>query len=81
MKLTPDESRQLIARCDGEPLGSVLDDACEVVTTKLILRLKAKQRALKQQRDKLPLGDPQADVLKAQMRILGECIVELAETP
>lgn len=81
MKLTASEMHQLIASTDGRPLKTVIDDACELITAKLVLRLKAKQRAIKDRRAGLALGDPEANLLAAQMRALGEALVELAETP
>ena len=86
MKLNAELRRQLLANVSssaaaGDNFLALVDDACELLTGQIVLWLKARQRELKERRAKLPLGDPEANVLAAQMRTLGEAIVALAEAP
>lgn len=66
---------------DNAAPSSVIDDTCELLTGQIVLWLKSRQRALGEKRAALPLGDPDANIIVAQMRTLGEAIVALAEAP
>jgi hypothetical protein len=79
MKLKPDETVKLIAAIGGRSVDSLIDDACELLTAKIVLRIQAKRKKLVAARKALPLGDPKANDLARQIEILGQLTVELAE--
>jgi hypothetical protein len=81
MLLNPILRSQLVGTARATNPGGVIDDACELLTGQIVLWLKARQRTLGEKRAALPLGDPEANVVAAQMRTLGEAIVALAEAP
>lgn len=81
MKLTPSESRKVIRATDAEPLMSVLDDACEVITLKIVLLIKNRRKAMREQRAKLPNGSAEYTALARKMEALGAIMVEISEAP
>lgn len=83
MKLGPKLVQCLIDSIEtksDESIAGVIDDACEMLTLKVVVFLKGRQKEIAERRKGLPLGDPEANVLVAQMRALGEAIVALAES-
>lgn len=84
MKLNAKLKRQLLTKSPYQPdqddaLADLLDDTCELLTAQIVLFLKKLQREVLDRRASLPLGDPEANLLAAQARALGEAFVALAE--
>lgn len=79
MKLSPALKRSLIG--NDRTRGDVVDNACELLTGQILVWLRAKRRAILDRQASLPPGDPEAALLSAQVKVLGEVLVELAEKP
>lgn len=75
MKLTPHEAQQLTNGVDAP----FLDDACELLTMKVVLMLKKKTKAMKVELEKLELGTPERNNLAQQINALNVFMVELSE--
>jgi hypothetical protein len=80
MTLSPDETMKLIKATDGGPLSNVITIACETLTMKIILMLKAKARELSEQMIILEVGSVARANLAGQINALKKFSVELAET-
>jgi hypothetical protein len=75
MKLTPHEIQQLTKGADAP----FLDDACELMTMKVVLMLKKKTKAMKAELEKLESGTPERNNLAQQINALNTFMVELSE--
>lgn len=77
MKLNSHAKSNLIAMLDGCPMDSIIDDACEVLTLKIVMLLTKRRKEL----DKL-IGDHGATMTLISRRSeVHEIIALLSEAP
>jgi hypothetical protein len=79
VKLNKDDLRKLREACDGQDLAHMLDDACEVLTLKVVLLVKKRRDALLAELPKHQPGTVGRAGVAAQVNLLGRLLVELAE--
>lgn len=79
MKLKDAELAQLVGLTGGRPIRGVVDDACEILTLKIILVLKKKRNQILSEMEQLERGSDSRGSLATQANLIGRLIVELAE--
>lgn len=79
MKLNPDLKAKLLAK--NPPLESAVDDACELLTMKVVLLLTVRMKEIRQRADEARGGTDVRFQLASHAKHIGEIIVLLSETP
>lgn len=80
MKLDPELKAKLLAK--NPPLESAVDDACELLTMKVVLLLTSRRKSYDQAiKDMQDSGQPAGDALLARRREIGELTALIAEMP
>lgn len=81
MKLNNALLLQLIRDTDGAPLKVVLGDACELLTTQIVLFIRSKVRQLEAELPNIPPKTPERYGMAGRINGLKKLMVELAEAP
>lgn len=79
MKLSTAELKQLRKSCDGRDLLHMLDDVCELITAKIVLRVNMKARKYHKEMEQFPIGSQDRAALAALTHAMKQLMVELAE--
>lgn len=79
VKLDPDLKAKLLTK--NPSLESAVDDACELLTMKVVLLLTVRMKEIRQRADEARGGTDVRFQLASHAKHIGEIIVLLSETP
>lgn len=79
MKLTPEMTEELARTADAQSVGEVINDACELLTMRVVLMLKKRAGEIMKRMREMPPGSSERNDLAQQVNALRRFTVELSE--